>query len=170
MSTLSERLREATRDVVTGEKLLPGVFGHAPIEDLAEAADELDRLTAELEQHKKSAAFCDSHQPKGGQRGLCLVCTCQNLSAAMSRISYLCGPPNEMQCGPYDIHCDETAVVVQVERLTARVAELEDRLFAYGAMDDPPCFCCGYNGPGYFQPDKHPCAKRHHAALESKHE
>jgi hypothetical protein len=24
------------------------------------------------------------------------------------------------------------------------------------------CPICGYNGPGYFQPDKHPCAKYYH--------
>lgn len=39
----------------------------------------------------------------------------------------------------------------------------EDMLFARGGMDDAPCFCCGYNGRGYYQPDTHPCAKRHHA-------
>lgn len=109
MSTLSQRLRDSPTP--ENDPNLPD-----------EAADEIDRLTAELDQHKKSAAFCDEHQPKGGQRGLCLVCACQNLSSALSRISYLCGQPNEMQCGPYDIHCDETAVVEQVERLTARVA------------------------------------------------
>jgi len=42
------------------------------------------------------------------------------------------------------------------------IEQLEDRLFASGAMEQAPCFCCGYNGPGYYQPDKHPCAKRHH--------
>ncbi len=45
---------------------------------------------------------------------MCLVCACRDLSAALSRISYLCGEPNEMQCGPYDLHCDENAVVEQV--------------------------------------------------------
>ena len=43
-----------------------------------------------------------------------------------------------------------------------RIKELEDMLFARGAMEEAPCFCCGYNGPGYYQPDTHPCAKRHH--------
>lgn len=44
----------------------------------------------------------------------------------------------------------------------ARVRRLEDELFKRGAMCNPPCFCCGYSGPGYYQPDKHPCAERHH--------
>jgi len=42
------------------------------------------------------------------------------------------------------------------------IEKLEDMLFTLGAMEKPPCFVCGYNGPGYFQPDKHPCAERHH--------
>ena len=51
----------------------------------------------------------------------------------------------------------------------SRYRELEDRLkrfenymFSVGAMQKPPCFCCGYNGPGYFNSKKHPCAKRHY--------
>lgn len=27
-----------------------------------------------------------------------------------------------------------------------------------------PCYLCGYNGPGYFQPETHPCAALYHAA------
>jgi hypothetical protein len=63
MSDLVERLRYATRDVVTGERLESGVYGHAPVEDLEMAADrifvlkgalghserEVDRLRALLE-------------------------------------------------------------------------------------------------------------------------
>lgn len=86
---------------------------------------ERDRLAAEVETHRKSAAWCDKHQPNGGQRGTCLVCACQSLSAALSRISYLCGEPNEMECGPYDVHADETAVVAQVETLRSDFAALQ---------------------------------------------
>lgn len=104
MSTLSDRLRE----------------GHTHY--IEEAADELDRLTAELDLYKRASAFCGKHRPNGGWRGVCLVCAGEKLTAALSQISYLCGPPNEMQCGPYDVHCDEAAVVDQVDRLTTRVA------------------------------------------------
>ena len=62
MSDLVERLRYATRDVVTGERLESGAYGHASIEDLEAAADrivvlegalghaerEIERLRAEL--------------------------------------------------------------------------------------------------------------------------
>jgi hypothetical protein len=42
-----------------------------------------------------------------------------------------------------------------------RIKYLEDELFKLGAMNKLPCFCCGYNGEGYYQPDKHPCVRRH---------
>lgn len=59
-------------------------------------------------------------------------------------------------------------IVAARERIMlARIAELEDRLFANGDMGSAPCFCCGYNGPGYFQPNVHPCAARHHAAIDA---
>jgi len=35
--------------------------------------------------------------------------------------------------------------------------------FRLGAMESAPCFHCGYDGEGYFQPDKHDCAKYYHA-------
>ncbi len=45
----------------------------------------------------------------------------------------------------------------------ATIKELQDRLFTLGEMSEPPCFCCGYNGDGYYQPETHPCAARHHS-------
>lgn len=54
----------------------------------------------------------------------------------------------------------------QFEELTKSdcdyITELENRLFELGAMNSPPCFKCGFNGAGYYQPDIHPCAKLHH--------
>jgi hypothetical protein len=32
-------------------------------------------------------------------------------------------------------------------------------------LSKPPCSKCGYNGPGYFQPDTHPCASGNGAGL-----
>lgn len=31
-----------------------------------------------------------------------------------------------------------------------------------------PCDQCGYNGPGYYQPDTHQCAAKHHKALAAQ--
>lgn len=30
-------------------------------------------------------------------------------------------------------------------------------------FEQAPCYLCGYNGPGYFQSDTHPCAAKYHA-------
>lgn len=34
-------------------------------------------------------------------------------------------------------------------------------------LSDAPCDKCGYNGEGYYQPDKHPCAEEHHEARKA---
>ena len=51
-----------------------------------------------------------------------------------------------------------------------RITELEDMLFELGAMEEAPCFCCGYNGPGYFQPGTQKCAERHHMPKKDSYE
>jgi len=43
-----------------------------------------------------------------------------------------------------------------------RLARYEKLLFEMGAMNKAPCFKCGYNGSGYFQPKIHKCAEQHH--------
>lgn len=51
----------------------------------------------------------------------------------------------------------------------AEIRRLQDLLFERGEMAESlPCFCCGYNGPGYYQPDTHPCAARHHALFAAE--
>jgi hypothetical protein len=42
------------------------------------------------------------------------------------------------------------------------VGKLESLLFELGAMNNSPCFKCGYNGSGYFNPTIHACATKHH--------
>ncbi len=81
---------------------------------IASARDDRDADIEALKAQLDLAPLCAEHSKPGGKRALCLVCACRDLSAALSRISYLCGEPNEMQCGPYDLHCDENAVVEQV--------------------------------------------------------
>lgn len=60
---------------------------------------------------------------------------------------------------------EHAAVVARAESAERQVRALQDRLFMRGEMALAPCFVCGYNGPNYYQPDVHPCAARHHAAL-----
>jgi hypothetical protein len=60
----------------------------------------------------------------------------------------------------------------RLERAEQRVRDLEGalervkrhRLFRT-MFESAPCILCGYSGPGYYQPDAHPCAKVYHAAL-----
>lgn len=78
---------------------------------------------------KAAAPLCDNHQPTVGTRGGCVICALEHMSAALSRISYLTGPPNEMECGPYDIHCNELEVVREVTRMRA---ELDALRASYG--------------------------------------
>lgn len=94
------------------------------------ALREIESVTAELQQQRDSAAWCDKHKPSGGHRATCLVCACEIYSGALSRISYLCGEPNEMGVGEYDLHCDESAVVEQAKLLTAERDALQANLDA----------------------------------------
>lgn len=80
-------------------------------------ARRIAALEAEVAALRKATQLCDKHQPDGGAISMCLACVVQSLSAALSRISYLCGEPNEMGCGPYDLDYDESAVVEQVAAL-----------------------------------------------------
>ena len=57
----------------------------------------------------------------------------------------------------------DAAVAAERESVSATMARYESMLFERGAMLIAPCFCCGYNGPGYFDPSKHACAERHHS-------
>ena len=70
-----------------------------------------------------------------------------------------------------DYEAAADAIAALRERIAALRQDAErfaKMLFASGAMDQVPCFFCGYNGAGYFTPEMHPCAARHHAALESE--
>jgi len=48
------------------------------------------------------------------------------------------------------------------------IERLRRLLFERGAMADPPCFNCGYNVAGYFQPLMHSCALRHNMPSEDQ--
>ena len=76
----------------------------------------------------KAAPLCEKHQPNGGTRGMCVICAGESLQHALSRISYACEPPNEMQYSSFDVHMDETAVVAQVVAQAERVRVLREAL------------------------------------------
>jgi hypothetical protein len=61
-----------------------------------------------------------------------------------------------------------SGVLFEPDELQETILRLHDRLFRLGAMHDSPCFACGYNGAGYYQPDTHPCATLHHKLAQSR--
>lgn len=95
-------------------------------------AARLAQLEDENERLRKATQLCDKHAPNGGTVSACVVCSGQKLSYALSRISYLCEPPNEMECSSYDLHYNEDAVVAQVERLRDSCAAKADRIDRLG--------------------------------------
>jgi len=85
----------------------------------------LEAQAGEIERLKAATQLCDKHAPSGGTRGACVICSGEKLSHALSRISYLCEPPNEMDWSSYDFHYDEDAVVAQVELLKVELLKAE---------------------------------------------
>jgi hypothetical protein len=46
-------------------------------------------------------------------------------------------------------------------RLREKIRRRDILLFQHGAMLEAPCFRCGYNAVGYYQPRYHKCAELH---------
>jgi hypothetical protein len=84
---------------------------------LLQLLTDLDAVRDRLE---RAAPLCEHHANIGkGARSSCPHCADEHLDAALSRISYLCGKPNEMECGPYDVDRHEPSVIREVERVIA---------------------------------------------------
>jgi hypothetical protein len=66
-------------------------------------------------------------------------------SAALGRIDYLCGEPNEMECSAYDVHKDETAVIKAVEKLKAERDALRVDAERYRWLREHSCQSDGNN-------------------------
>lgn len=80
-------------------------------------------LREERDALKAAAPLCGKHQPSGGTRGGCVICSGLKLEAAFSRIDYLCGEPNEQGVSNYDLDYNEDRVV---ERVRAALAQSAD--------------------------------------------
>ena len=66
----------------------------------------------------------------------------------------------------YRLSSENEELRKNLQRALEKIEDLEIRLFKLGAMQEAPCFKCGYSGPGYFQPNTHECAKLHHKYYE----
>lgn len=105
--------------------------------DLVRYAD-VEPLLQQAENYRKAAPLCEEHQPSGGARSGCLICGLQAQSAALSRIDYLCGQPNDMEVSGYDVHCDEGVVVEHVKQRMADVEPLIRRMREF-VQHKPTC-------------------------------
>ena len=47
----------------------------------------------------------------------------------------------------------------------AALARAEEGAFDRKRFEKAPCYLCGYNGAGYYQPGTHPCAEKYHTLL-----
>ena len=69
--------------------------------------------------------------------------------------------------------CNEAASYIAsqakaIEDLGRKNMILKARLAADHRFHNAPCPCCDYNGPGYYQPETHPCAAMYHAAVAKR--
>lgn len=67
-------------------------------------------------------------------------------------------------CSPANM----TAILAHVEAQAAEIKRLRKLAMTTHLFEEAPCFLCGYNGPGYYQPEQHPCAALYHEAMEEQ--
>lgn len=58
------------------------------------------------------------------------------------------------------------AILAHIEAQEAEIKRLRKLAMTTHLFEEAPCFLCGYNGPGYYQPEQHPCAALYHEAME----
>lgn len=56
-----------------------------------------------------------------------------------------------------------------IARYTPQQPAVVDEAIDRARFERAPCYICGYNGPGYYRPDTHPCAAKYRAAQEELH-
>lgn len=60
------------------------------------------------------------------------------------------------------------AILAHEREQAAEIKRLRKLAMSTHLFEEAPCFICGYNGPGYYQPEQHPCAALYHEAMEEQ--
>lgn len=59
-------------------------------------------------------------------------------------------------------YTEDMEEVIEIDRLLASLGE--GKMIDMTRFESAPCYLCGYNGAGYYNTDKHPCAAKYHDA------
>lgn len=81
------------------------------------------------------------------------VAECERLRRALEKISAQCG----------DTGFVNNSWVGTVARKALHPPAEKGQPIDRARFEQAPCYLCGYNGHGYFQPDRHKCAALYHA-------
>lgn len=107
----------------------------------------------------RSWGWLDAAPPGGPQRaiaGVRVEWEGGDTSAVNARYLAACSPANM------------TAILAHVQAQAAEIKRLRKLAMTTHLFEEAPCFLCGYSGPGYYQPEQHPCAALYHVAMEEK--
>lgn len=130
---------------------------------MTDLLDEVERVAKLCEKATPGEWFCGHGEGKGG---LTVIDD--------GRTAY-----DSMHCIEAEAHDAEAIVALRNlfhshgEELLAAVRDaslwrkhISKRSTWRREFEKAPCFICGYNGAGYYQPDTHKCAEQYHAAMK----
>lgn len=139
---LQEQLEEYERTTAAQEAEIEALRAEVDLRDSVIATHAAD--TREYQKQISQAEACAKR----------LVEALRNSADALERLAFATRAPNA-----HTPQLVELAIAMRTAALAQQPAAVDRARFRKA-----PCYLCGYNGPGYFQPETHPCASLYHAA------